>query len=191
MKRSPLKLNFWHRIVLNFRFKSHTKVDISAQFNLIIHHSSFFLFSNGSTNTLTNDVKENMTPILLKNKSHSAPESDSSSSIYDATPVAKKKLSLDGSLMKRDTSDLIMKAFMKEKCQKLQEKDLDEASCASSVERMKTISPGVTLTSVSDKSTFSCFCGECLTNCAKLFYAIVGQLLAGIESDKHGTDSTE
>lgn len=93
-----------------------------------------------------------MTPILLKKKSHSAPESDSSSSIYDATPVPKKKLSLDGSLMKRDTSEQTIKAFMKEKCQKLQEKDLDEASCGS-VERMKTISPAATLTSVSDKST--------------------------------------
>lgn len=96
-------------------------------------------FSNGSTNTLTNDVKDEMTPILMKKKSHSAPESDTSSSIYSrATPVPKKKLSLDG---RDETSNA------KEKCQKFQEKELDEASNCSSA---KAISPAATLTSVND-----------------------------------------
>lgn len=77
-----------------------------------------------------------MTPILMKKaKAHSAPESDTSSSIYDATPVPKKKLSLGEN------------DFPKEKCQKPPEKDLDEASNCSSA---KTISPAATLTSVND-----------------------------------------
>jgi hypothetical protein len=108
------------------------------------------LFSNGSTNTITNDVKEDMTPILAKKKSHSAPESDTSSSIYDAisTPVPKKKLSLDGTLSNRDScASTITAEFMKEKNQKMnQEKDLDEAS----IDRVRTISPAATLTSVND-----------------------------------------
>jgi hypothetical protein len=89
-----------------------------------------------------------MTPILLKKKSHSAPESDTSSSIFDATPIPKKKLSLDGNLMKRDVSSNTVKEFLKEKCQKLHEKDLDETSYCSSIERAKTVSPAATLTSV-------------------------------------------
>jgi hypothetical protein len=108
------------------------------------------LFSNGSTNTITNDIKEDMTPILVKKKSHSAPESDTSSSIYDATltPVPKKKLSLDGTLSNRDScASTITAEFTKEKSQELQEKDLDEAS----VGRARTISPAATLTSVSDR----------------------------------------
>jgi hypothetical protein len=108
--------------------------------------------SHGSTNTLTNDIKEegDITPILIKKKSHSAPESDTSSSIYDATtPIVKKKLSLDGNLMKRDISSNTIKEFIKEKNQKFQEKDLDEASSyCSSIERAKTVSPAATLTSV-------------------------------------------
>lgn len=107
------------------------------------------LFSNGSTNTITNDVKEDMTPILMKKKSHSAPESDTSSSIYDAisTPVPKKKLSLDGILSNRDScASTITAECMKEKSQKMQEKDLDEAS----IGRARTISPAATLTSVND-----------------------------------------
>lgn len=95
-----------------------------------------------------------MTPILMKKKSHSAPESDSSSSIiYDATPVPKKKkLSLDEALMKQEASDNTIKEYLKEKCHKMQEKDLDEASVGScSVGgRVKAISPAATLTSVSD-----------------------------------------
>lgn len=79
----------------------------------------------------------------MKKKSHSAPESDTSSSIYDATPVPKKKLSLDGTLSK---PELDVKQFMKEKCQKMQEKDLDEAS----VSREQAASPAATLTSVND-----------------------------------------
>lgn len=97
-------------------------------------------FSNASINTLTNDVKDEMTPILMKKMSHSAPESDSSSSIYDATPVPKKKLSLDGTLP-------LDESFAKEKCQKLHEKDMDEASTCSSA---KAISPAATLTSVNE-----------------------------------------
>lgn len=111
--------------------------------------------SSGSTNTLTNEVKEDgsITPILLlKKKSHSAPESDTSSSLYEAlTPnAAKKKLSLDGDLLKRDISSNTIKEFIKERNQKkLQEKDVDEASSyCSSVERLKTASPAATLTSV-------------------------------------------
>lgn len=95
----------------------------------------------------------NITPILLlKKKSHSAPESDTSSSMYEAlTPNAKKKLSLDGDLLKRDISSNTIKEFIKEKTQKrMQEKDVDEASSYySSVERLKTASPAATLTSVS------------------------------------------
>jgi hypothetical protein len=90
-----------------------------------------------------------MTPILMKKKSHSAPESDTSSSIYDAilTPVPKKKLSLDGTLSNRDScASTITAEFMKEKNQKMQEKDLDEAS----IDRARTISPAATLTSVND-----------------------------------------
>lgn len=92
-----------------------------------------------------------MTPILLKKKSYSAPESDtSSSSIFDAsTPVPKKKLSLDGNLMKRDISSNTVKELLKEKSEELHEKDLDEASSyCSSIDRTKTASPAVTLTSV-------------------------------------------
>lgn len=95
----------------------------------------------------------NVTPILLlKKKSHSAPESDTLSGIYDAlTPKPKKKLSLDGDLLKRDISSNTIKEFIKEKSQKkLQEKDVDEASSyCSSMERLKTASPAATLTSVS------------------------------------------
>lgn len=94
----------------------------------------------------------NITPILLlKKKSHSAPESDTSSSLYEVlTPNAKKKLSLDGDLLKRDISSNTIKEFIKERNQKkLQEKDVDEASSyCSSVERLKTASPAATLTSV-------------------------------------------
>jgi hypothetical protein len=99
-------------------------------------------------------VKEdgNITPILLlKKKSYSAPESDTSSSLYEAlTPNPKKKLSLDGDLLKRDISSNTIKEFIKERNQKkLQEKDVDEASSyCSSVERLKTASPAATLTSV-------------------------------------------
>lgn len=91
-----------------------------------------------------------MTPILVKKKSYSAPESDTSSSIYDATatPVPKKKLSLDGTLSNRDScASTITAEFTKEKSQELQEKDLDEAS----VGRARTISPAATLTSVNDR----------------------------------------
>lgn len=91
-----------------------------------------------------------MTPILLKKKSYSAPESDSSSSIYDATPVPKKKLSLDGALMEQKSSDRMVNEFMKENNQKIHEKDLDEASDCQSVGRINTISPVATLTSVND-----------------------------------------
>lgn len=89
----------------------------------------------------------------MKKKSHSAPESDSSSSIiYDATPVPKKKLSLDETLMKQEGSDNTIRNFLKEKCQKMQEKDLDEASDSYSVGRVTScVSPAATLTSVSDK----------------------------------------
>lgn len=115
--------------------------------------------SNGSTNTLTNvDVKgeEDMTPILLKKKSYSAPESDtSSSSIFEATatPVPKKKLSFDGNLLKRDdeSNNATMKVLLKEQREKMQEKDLDEASSyCSSIGRTKTASPAATLTSVNN-----------------------------------------
>ena len=108
------------------------------------------LRSNGSTNTLTNGLKEEMTPILLKKKSHSAPESDSSSSIYDATPVPKKKLSLDGALTAQKASENMMAAFVKENKQRMLEKDLDETSDCFSVGRVTTISPAATLTSVND-----------------------------------------
>lgn len=90
-----------------------------------------------------------MTPILMKKKSHSAPESDTSSSIYDAisTPVPKKKLSLDGTLSNRDSfASTITAECMKERNQRMQEKDLDEAS----IGRARTISPAATLTSVND-----------------------------------------
>lgn len=111
-----------------------------------------FTSSNGSTNTLTNDVKEgDNTPMLLKKKSHSAPESDTSSSIYDSTTpiVRRKKLSLDGNLLKRDISSNTIKEFIKEQNQKFQEKDLNEASSyCSSIDRTKTVSPAATLTSV-------------------------------------------
>lgn len=86
----------------------------------------------------------------MKKKSHSAPESDSSSSIYDATPVPRKKLSLDASLTKHDSSEVTSLEYMKEKCQKMQEKDLDETSDGLSVGRVNTISPAATLTSVND-----------------------------------------
>lgn len=112
------------------------------------------MFSNGSTNTLTNGVKEEMTPILLKKKSHSAPESDSSSSIYDATPVPKKKLSLDGALLTQKSSATTDNEFVKENRQKMLEKDLDETSDCLSVGRVTTISPVANLTSVNDKCNF-------------------------------------
>lgn len=83
----------------------------------------------------------------MKKKAHSAPESDSSSSIYDATPVPKKKLSLDEGLMKQSGEEV--KEFNKEKCQRLHEKELDEASTCSSVGRSRMVSPAATLTSVS------------------------------------------
>lgn len=88
----------------------------------------------------------------MKKKSHSAPESDSSSSIiYDATPVPKKKLSLDETTMKPDVAGSSIKEFLKERSQKLQEKDLDETSDSQSTgSRLKAISPAATLTSVSD-----------------------------------------
>jgi len=128
----------------------------SSFINLLFRYSSFNQFrnidSNGSTNTITNEVKdEDLTPILLKKKSYSAPESDTSSnSIFEqATPVPKKKLSLDGSLMKRDISSNTVKELLKEKCEQLQEKDMDEASSyCSSIDRTKTASPAATLTSV-------------------------------------------
>lgn len=109
-------------------------------------------FSAGSVNTLTNGAREDTTPILMKKKSHSAPESDSSSSIiYDATPVPKKKLSLDETTMKPDVAGSSIKEFLKERNQKLQEKDLDETSDSQSTgSRLKAISPAATLTSVSD-----------------------------------------
>lgn len=112
----------------------------------------FVYFSNtiGSTNTLTNDVKDELTPIMVKKKSRSAPESDTSGSICDGTPVLKKKLSLDGSELKRDPSTHTVKEFHKETCQKMMEKDLDETSDCSSVCRVKMISPSATLTSVSE-----------------------------------------
>lgn len=91
-----------------------------------------------------------MTPILMKKKSRSAPESDSSSSIYDATPVPKKKLSLDGALMEQKSCDRIVNEFRKENNQKMLEKDLDETSDCQSGSRINTISPVATLTSVSD-----------------------------------------
>lgn len=91
-----------------------------------------------------------MTPILLKKKSHSAPESDSSSSIFDATPVPKKKLSLDGALTSQKSSDTTANEFVKENRQKMLEKDLDEASDGLSVGRLTTVSPAATLTSVND-----------------------------------------
>lgn len=135
---------------INFNFSSSF-----SSFPLSLRIAYKFLSSNGSTNTLTNDVKEGGdTPMLLKKKkSHSAPESDTSSnSIYDSTTpiVRRKKLSLDGNLLKRDISSNTIKEFIKEKNQKkLQEKDVDEASSYySSVERLKTASPAATLTSV-------------------------------------------
>lgn len=91
-----------------------------------------------------------MTPILLKKKSHSVPESDSSSSIYDATPVPKKKFSLDGALAIQKSSDTSANEFMKENRQKMLEKDLDETRDCLSVGRVTTISPAATLTSVND-----------------------------------------
>lgn len=95
-------------------------------------------------------MKDDATPILVKKKSHSAPESDTSSSRYEEmTPVPQKKLSLDGNQLKREISSSTVKDFLKEKCQKMQEKDLDETSDCSSVERIKMISPTATLTSVS------------------------------------------
>lgn len=103
----------------------------------------------GSVTTLTNGVKEEMTPILLKKKSASAPESDSSDSIYDATHIPKKKLSLDETLLHKNTEDeKKSKEFIKEQSHKMQEKDLDETSNCSSFSRVKTISPAATLTSV-------------------------------------------
>lgn len=110
--------------------------------------------SNGSINTLTNELKEDMTPILIKKKSHSAPESDTSESIYEAMPEPKKKLSLDETASsKRASTSSTITEFLKEKSQrKLQEKDLDEASNCSSLSRLKTASPGGTLRSVSRKT---------------------------------------
>lgn len=96
-----------------------------------------------------------MTPILMKKKSHSAPESDSSSIIYDATPVPKKKLSLDGAMMSQKSSESSVKEFMKEKNQKMLEKDLDETSDCQSSSRVKMISPAATLTSVNDNKTLT------------------------------------
>lgn len=89
-----------------------------------------------------------MTPILMKKKSHSAPESDTSSCIYDATPVPKKKLSLDGTLTKSDSCGSTKKELTKEN---LQEKDLDEASEGRS--SVSKTSPAATLTSVNDNLT--------------------------------------
>lgn len=87
---------------------------------------------------------------MVKKKSCSAPESDTSGSICDGTPVLKKKLSLDGSELKRELSTHTVKEFLKEKCQKMIEKDLDEASDCSSVGRVKMNSPSAILTSVSN-----------------------------------------
>lgn len=91
-----------------------------------------------------------MTPILVKKKSHSAPESDTSDSIYEAIPEPKKKLSLDETSSKRTSTASTITEFLKEKSQRrLQEKDLDEASNCSSLGRIKaTSSPAATLTSV-------------------------------------------
>lgn len=89
-----------------------------------------------------------MTPILVKKKkSHSAPESDTSDSIYEALPEPKKKLSLDEtSSSKRTSTASTITEFLKEKSQRiLQEKDLDEASNCSSLGR-KASSPAATLT---------------------------------------------
>lgn len=94
-----------------------------------------------------------MTPILFKKKSHSAPESDSSSSIYDATPVPKKKLSFDGALTTQKISDTTVNEFVKENRQRILEKDLDETSDCMSMGRVATISPAATLTSVNDNKT--------------------------------------
>lgn len=91
-----------------------------------------------------------MTPILIKKKSHSAPESDTSDSIYEAMPEPKKKFSLDETSSKRTSTSSTITEFLKEKSQrKLQEKDLDEASNCSSLSRLKTASPAGTLRSVS------------------------------------------
>lgn len=135
---------------INFNFSSSF-----SSFPLSLRIAYKFVRSNGSTNTLTNDVKEggDNTPMLLKKKkSHSAPESDTSSnSIYDSTTpiVRRKKLSLDGNLLKRDISSNTIKEFIKEKNQKFQEKDMNEASSyCSSIERTQTASPAATLTSV-------------------------------------------
>lgn len=109
-------------------------------------------FRTASIETLTNEVQQDdeKTPIFIKKKSHSAPESDASNnSIYEKTPVPKKKLSLDSKELRKDMSTDTVKEFLKEKCQKQQEKDMDEASVCSSVDRVKTISPTATLTSVS------------------------------------------
>lgn len=89
-----------------------------------------------------------MTPILIKKKSASAPESDSSDISYDITPTPKKKLSLDDSQMKDEILDCNSKNFSKEKSEKMQEKDLDETSYCSIASTAKTLSPVPTLTSV-------------------------------------------
>lgn len=152
------RYRFIHQLQLPFHLICTFSLFNAISFNflslLFFHMNRYKLFSssNGSTNTLTNDVKEGgNTPMLLKKKSHSAPESDTSSSIYDSTTpiVRRKKLSLDGNLLKRDISSNTIKEFIKEKSQKFQEKDLNEASSyCSSIERANTASPAATLTSV-------------------------------------------
>lgn len=139
------------------------KLIISSIFLIFFFFSFSFAYSllpidsnhsNGSINTLTNELKEDMTPILIKKKSHSAPESDTSDSIYEAMPQPKKKLSLDETASsKRASTSSTITEFLKEKSQrKLQEKDLDEASNCSSLSRLKTASPAGTLRSVSRKT---------------------------------------
>lgn len=62
--------------------------------------------------------------------------------------MPKKKLSLDGTLSNRDScASTITAECLKEKNQKMQEKDLDEASIGPA----RTISPAATLTSVNDR----------------------------------------
>lgn len=131
---------------------SHILISSLSSFACALSLSIDFNRSNGSINTLTNELKEDMTPILIKKKSHSAPESDTSAdSIYEAMPEPKKKLSLDETSSKRASNASTITEFLKEKSQrKLQEKDLDEASNCSSLSRMKsTASPAGTLRSVS------------------------------------------
>jgi hypothetical protein len=116
---------------------------------------SLYNFSSGSVDTLTNDVnnEDEKTPIFRKKKSHSAPESDASSGIYEKTPVPKKKLSLDDKQLCKDMSSDTVKEFLKEKYHRQQEKDMNEASSVASSTDGSKISPSATLTSVSIPSS--------------------------------------